>query len=248
MRKISEKQIVKYIEVHIADFHKKRLDKVTSLNLKTVLKRKNPYLFKSKAVTTPHDLVKSIADSYLSSQEETLFGSFLEGLAVYICGITADGRKSAAEGIDLDFEDGGIRYLVSIKSGPNWGNSSQIKKMRDNFKAAKKILNTNASAQNVVCVNGCCYGQESTSDKGDYRKLCGQDFWEFISHDANLYINIIAPLGSQARARNDAFHEEYGALLTRMSLEFSNDFCINGHINWVKLVEFVSRSASKKSA
>ena len=35
-----------------------------------------------------------------------------------------------------------IRYIVSIKSGPKWGNSSQIKKMVQNFKQAKRVLAT----------------------------------------------------------------------------------------------------------
>lgn len=49
--------------------------------------------------------------------------------------------KSAAEGVDLEFNKDGKKYLVSIKSGPNWGNSSQIKKMIDNFNKAKNITN-----------------------------------------------------------------------------------------------------------
>jgi hypothetical protein len=77
------------------------------------------------------ELVKQILDAYLSSQEETVFGDFLESLAIYVCSETYGGRKSATEGIDLDFEREGKRYIVSIKSGPNWGNSSQIKKMLD---------------------------------------------------------------------------------------------------------------------
>ncbi|HPK53898.1 MAG TPA: PmeII family type II restriction endonuclease, partial [Smithellaceae bacterium] len=36
-----------------------------------------------------------------------------------------------------------------------------------------------------------CYGKDSNPDKGDYLKLCGQIFWEFISGDENLYTDII---------------------------------------------------------
>lgn len=41
------------------------------------------------------------------------------------------GRKAGIDGIDLDFDKYGQRYLVAIKSGPNWGNDSQIKKLID---------------------------------------------------------------------------------------------------------------------
>ena len=83
-----------------------------------------------------------------------------------MCAAAYGGRKSGIEGIDLEFERDGIRYLVSVKSGPNWGNSSQIKKMRDYFRQARRVLGTNNGTRGkVVAVNGCCYGR--TSGDGD---------------------------------------------------------------------------------
>jgi len=82
-----------------------------------------------------------------------------------------NGNKSAAEGIDLEFDADGVKYIVSIKSGPNWGNSSQIKKMKDNFNKAKRILRTSHSTMNIIAVNGCCYGKNTKPDKGEYQKL-----------------------------------------------------------------------------
>ena len=111
-----------------------------------VLKRKNIYLFKAKNISTAGDLVKGILDAFLSSSEEGLFGGFLEELAIFVCGQVFDGRKSSGEGIDLEFERDETKYIVSIKSGPSWGNSSQIQKMRDNFSKAKKILGSNVSS------------------------------------------------------------------------------------------------------
>ena len=146
-----------------------------------VVKRKNPYLFKAKNVNTASEFVMTILDAFLSSQEEGIFGRFLEELAIFISSHVYGGQKSSAEGIDLEFQKDSIRYIVSIKSGPNWGNSSQVAKLRDNFRKAKRILGTNVSLTNVVAVNGCCYGRDRKPDKGDYLKLCGQKFWAFIS-------------------------------------------------------------------
>jgi hypothetical protein len=81
----------------------------------------------------------------------------LEGLAIYINSIVYGGRKSGIEGIDLEFEKGTIRYIVNIKSGPNWGNSSQIKRMVSDFKSATKTLRTSNSQLHVIAVNGYCY-------------------------------------------------------------------------------------------
>jgi len=63
--------------------------------------------------------------------------------------------------------------------------------MKDDFKRAKRTLGTNVSSQKVIAVNGCCYGKDDNPDKGDYLKLCGQRFWEFISGNENLYTDII---------------------------------------------------------
>ena len=80
------------------------------------------------------------------------------------------------EGIDLDFDKGGHRYLISIKSGPNWGNDSQIKKMCYQFDTARKRLATSGGKETIICVNGCCYGksreQSEYKSKGSYYKIC----------------------------------------------------------------------------
>ena len=162
MQQINPEIITRYVKENIPEFHRDRIEKLKKLELKAVLKRKNPYLFKVKNIVTASNFVETILDAYLSSQEETLFGGFLEGLAVYVCQYVYGGSKSSAEGIDLEFEKDDTRYIVSIKSGPNWGNSSQIKRIQNNFRKAKKILGTNtASSPNVVAVNGCCYGREN---------------------------------------------------------------------------------------
>jgi hypothetical protein len=246
MASVTVREITKFIEEHIPEFHRKRLESLAGLKLQKVLRRKNPYLYKAKFVTSAPELVKVILDAHLSSQEEAIFGGFLEELAIFICERVFSGKKSSAEGIDLEFERDGIRYVVSVKSGPNWGNSGQIKKMRQNFSQAKRILGTNTSAKNIVAVNGCCYGQESVEDKGDYLKKCGQSFWSFVSGDNEFYITIIEPLGHKAKERNEAFQIEYGKVINRFTAEFIKVFCqADGTILWDKLVEFNSALKTK---
>jgi hypothetical protein len=188
--------------------------------------------------------VQAVLDAYLSSQEETLLGGFLEGLAIHLCHKAYDAHgKSSTEGIDLEFELDNVRYLVAIKSGPNWGNSSQIRKMQDNFKQAAKIYRQGANALRIECVNGCCYGKQKreNEDKGNYRKLCGQRFWEFITGDGEIYTRIIEPIGEKARERNEAFHGKYELAVDACAEEFRTRFCDSSNaIQWQKLVEFIS--------
>ena len=241
MTKLDMNDVKGYVSQNIGAFHSARLESLSNLELKKILSRKNPYLFKAKNVLTSETLVKQLLDAHLSSQEETIFGGFLEGLAVFICGKVYRGIKSAAEGIDLEFVKDGVKYIVTIKSGPNWGNSSQIARMESNFKQAKRILGTNTSKVNIVAVNGCCYGRENVPDKGNYLKYCGQVFWEFISGDQNLYTEIIEPLGYKAKENNEEFQLQYSKLINKLTSEFSSEFCPDGIINWKKLVELNSK-------
>lgn len=244
MGKIDKKELKDYVAENIGEFHRARLENLSKLQLKKVLKKKNPYLFRAKNIQTSEVFIKYLMDAHLSSQEETMFGDFLEGLAIFINNKVYSGIKSSAEGIDLEFIKKGVRYIVAIKSGPNWGNSSQIKKMRDNFLQARRVLNTSSSRkkpQNIVAVNGCCYGKENKPNKGDYYKYCGQEFWDFISGDENLYTEIIEPLGYKAKEKNEEFHKQYSVLVNKFTKEFSENFCPDGEIEWKKLVELTSK-------
>lgn len=241
MKKLSLNDVTQYVEENIGTFHKKRIAGLNDLKLKKVIAKKNPYLFKAKYILTSQDIIKSITDAYISSQEETIFGDWLEGLAIFINGKVYDGRKSGIPGIDLEFDKDDTRYIVTIKSGPNWGNSSQIAKMNADFTTAKKTLRTSNSQLNITAVNGCCYGRDNNSDKGNYYKFCGQRFWEFISNDTELYTKIIEPLGHNAKNRNDDFIQSYSQMINLFTKEFSDSFCLeNGSIDWEKLVQFNS--------
>lgn len=255
--------VTQYVEQNIHTFHDKRLETVKTKRLDVVLKRKNPYLFKAKDTQTAAQLVQGIMDAFISSQEETLFGDFLEGVAIFVCEQVYNGRKPTTDeltGIDLIFERDDTIYIVEIKSGPNWGNSSQISKMAINFRDAITHLQTVYPQRTIVPVNGCMYGKTGNPDqigkiKGErgviaevpYQKLCGQDFWMLISDDPRLYLDIIEPLGHQSEQRNELFDKEYRKLLNRFTKTFLDTYCHpDGSIHWEALTRFVSEHEQEK--
>jgi len=120
MNQFNLQDVTQYVETHIGEFNKKRLDKLNEIELKKVLLGKNPYLFKAKNISTANEIIESILNAFLSSSEEGIFGNWLERLAIYINDSVYMGRKAGIDGIDLDFDKDGQRYLVAIKSGPNW--------------------------------------------------------------------------------------------------------------------------------
>ncbi|HYO63177.1 MAG TPA: PmeII family type II restriction endonuclease [Pyrinomonadaceae bacterium] len=218
------------------------------MSLSDVLARKNPYLLKAKNIASPDELVRSIVDAFLSSQEETMFGNKLEAFAVYVSGRLHRGFKSELPSVDLEFERDDVYYIVGIKSGVNWGNSDQVNRMKDNFKAARSFLRGRGETREVVAVNGCIYGKdgkpfkENTDPEKSYYKYAGQDFWDFVSGDGDLYREIIKPIDEESRARDEEFKRTYDGKVNGMVKEFSNIFLDDeGLINWVKLVDYVSR-------
>jgi len=232
--------VCEFVNENIVDFHERRINSLESLNLNKLL-RKNPYLFKAKNISTANELITSLLDAFLSSSEEKLFGDFLEELAIFIAGKTYNGHKSSATGVDLEFFKDEVHYIVSIKSGTNWGNSSQQKKLEQDLANAVKRIQQSHHALNVRAVLGICYGKTRTSILHGYLKIVGQNFWYLISDNKELYKEIIEPIGYRAKEHNEAFYMEKNRVVNRFSKAFLEEYCFeNGDINWNRLVEFNS--------
>lgn len=218
---------------HLKAFGDRRRVSIAKITLQRLLTKKNPYLFIARQVDTPVELAQELTSATLSSSEETMFGNTLEAIAIDICRAVYGGQKSAATGIDLEFTRDGRRYLVSIKSGPNWGNSSQIARLRQNLANGVKLVRQNDPDANVLAVNGCCYGSAVT-DYGDYRKLCGAAFWELISGDPDLYLRLVEPIRTSA---SNGFIAERDQLVKRLSVELAVSWTTpDGSLDWDRIV------------
>lgn len=243
MKPISLEVIQEFVSDNIGQFHQNRLNSISTLKLRQLLLRKNPYLFRAKNISLAQDFIESLLTAHLSSSEEEFFGQFLESLAIFISSITRNGLKSERNGIDLEFIADGAYYLVQIKSGPNWGNSSQTRRLAQEFESAKREVML-LGYSTVRPVLGICYGRAKTSMWKDVAdKVVGQNFWTLISGRPDLYTEIIEPLGYEARQNVEMFELERGRISNRLVQELLNDFCDQGQINWQKIVEFNSKNA-----
>lgn len=234
----------------MASFYERRLQRLRDLRLHKVLRNKNPYLFRAKNLLSAQDMVKSMIDAYLSSQEETIFGNLLEGVAINLAEQLYGGTKSKRKSLDLEFRRDGKYYMVSIKSGIHWGNADQISAMKMHFKAARQDIagQEKISAEDIVAVNGCMYGTDGTplkisSDASEnYYRYAGQDFWAFITQDDYFYRKMIAHIGQAAQSNEDVFMAEYSAKITEMTTEFLRDFATQENsIDWEKLIDHASK-------
>jgi hypothetical protein len=241
MNSKTRRSIARYVRENIDRFHGDRIDRIKSLKLNDVLRNKNPYLFRAKNLNSASDLITALLDARLSSSEEGTFGGFLEDLAIFVAETTGGGVKSAAHGIDIESVRKNVRYLIAVKSGKNWGNSDQHRRLKENFRIAVKVIKQSRHAGNVQPTLGICYGNFKTVNNGIYLHIGGQSFWHLISGDEQLYIDLIEPLGEEAEKHNELFNIEKAAAYNRLIREFTITYCDkDGSIDWAKLVQFVS--------
>ena len=204
-------------------------------------------MYKAKDINAADQLVRSLASAFMSSAEETMFGDWLEGLAIFVASETYGGHKSTADGIDLEMDKDGFHYVISIKSGPKWCNSTSLRKQMEHFRKAKRVYHTSGNKVPCLAIEGCCYGREH-SENDDRTKICGQEFWEFISGSKSLYTDIVEPLGTNAKEKNDAYQKEYDAMITKFIVEFAKKYCNRrGSINWEKILELNSGKQEPKN-
>ncbi len=229
--------VEEYVNENIGAFHEGRLDSLKNLDMNRLL-RKNPYLFRAKNILTASEMVEGFMDAFLSSSEEERFGQFLEGLAIFVAEQTSGGHKSTAPGVDLEFMNRGVHYVVSIKSGPNWGNASQQNQLEENLKTAVRRVKQGDMRANVQSVLGICYGRTRTGFLRGYLKVVGQNFWYFISENKDLYTEIIDPIGYRAKEHNQQYMARKAEAANRITRDFVDEYChSSGAIDWPKLVK-----------
>lgn len=145
-----------------------------------ILRRKSPFLFRARTVNKAEEMAESVIAAYLSSSEEAMFGNTIEEIALTICKHARNGRKSGISNIDIEYDDSNTRVIVQVKSGPNWGNSSQREKLVDSFKRATAVLRQSSNLH-VKAIEGISYGRSSSTDFGTHIRLIGECFWREMS-------------------------------------------------------------------
>lgn len=236
-----EQAVVRAIATALETFYTTLIEKIDKLNIQKVMKRKNPYLYRAKAMQSASEIVDSVLTAFVSSSEETIFGNcFFEPIAIAASG----GSKALAEGIDIMFQDNknNTIYAIAVKSGPSVFNADSKKRQEQNFMTASKLAQQVKARYEAYI--GYCYGKKNDSGRGKpkmYQELAGKRFWTELTGDEEFYIKIIDYMGTMPEQYVAEYKESYNKAANRLVREFSNGFCKeDGSIDWEKLVEFNS--------
>ena len=133
-----EAEVVRAIAKALKTFYGTLIEKIDTLDIKKVIKRKNPYLYRAKAMESASEIVESVLSAFVTSSEETIFGNcFFEPIAIAVSG----GNKALAEGIDLMIQDDDSNtiYAIAVKSGPSVFNADSKKTPGTEFYGNSKI-------------------------------------------------------------------------------------------------------------
>ena len=209
------------------------------------LARKNPFLYRLRAMDHPEQLATAVLEAFLSSSEETMFGGMIEDCAIAVCRHAKGGQKSGAENIDLEYwSDNRSMTIVQIKSGPNWGNSSQRRKMVLDFQSTVRRLRQGASIRDVRCIEGICYGESQEKDKGSHLMLVGPLFWEEITGWSGMSAAIMRVMGRHAQnGLTGARAAAKEALISALS---ADDLAPASVIDWPRLHTYLSTGQWKR--
>ena len=236
-----EQAVIQAIASALETFYGTLIEKIDGLNIQKVMKRKNPYLYRAKAMQSATEIVDSVLTAFVSSREETIFGNcFFEPIAIAASG----GNKALAEGIDIMIQNNETNTIsaIAVKSGPSVFNADSKKRQEQNFTAASKLAQQ-AKARYEAYI-GYCYGKKKESGRGKpkmYQELAGKRFWAELTGDEDFYIKIIGYMGTMPEKYVADYKESYNRAANRLVREFSNSFCReDGSIDWEKLVEFNS--------
>ena len=78
-----EQAVIQAIASALETFYGTLIEKIDGLNIQKVMKRKNPYLYRAKAMQSATEIVDSVLTAFVSSSEETIFGNcFFEPIAI----------------------------------------------------------------------------------------------------------------------------------------------------------------------
>lgn len=237
-KEYDERAVMEAVSRALTDFYASLTNTLENIDIDKILKKKNPYLYRAKGISSVSQIIDSILAAYISSSEETVFGNtFFEPIAIVVSG----GQKAVTEGVDITVDKDNVIYSIAVKSGTSVFNADSRKRQEQNFQAAQKRVQQARKA--FFPVVGYGYGKKRVKAGAEkfYKELAGKDFWEWLTGDPDFYTKIIQFMGTRPDEYAAQFEDAYAKAENRMVREFSMKYCKeDGSIDWEALIKFNS--------
>lgn len=238
-QQISADDLKSIIQDRLDVFYNRRINKLSGLDLWETLKSKNPYLFRAVGIQKASEFVEELLKAYMSSSDEGIFGAaFFEPVALAV----AKGSQATQVGMDAVIETDSTYTVLQIKSGPNWGNADQQRKLRQNFEDARTEFLAKNIQKEFRALLGQCYGRTKgePNDKRIHSIRSGQAFWEEITGDSDFYLKLLNLMEDYPIRHRPDFQKEWSKAVNRFTKEFLEHFDNDGEIDWDKIAKLNS--------
>jgi len=235
---VNEQDLETLISECLNNFYKNRLKAIQDLKLIDVLSRKNPYLFRAIGTENASEIVEHILRAHLSSSDETIFGNeFFEPIAR----IASGGKTSIGAGIDVVIETDTKVMAIAVKSGGNWGNADQHKKLNSRFMEVRNRLYKINKSFDAVIGHGYGTKKRDPSPERIYRDISGQTFWTEITGDPDFYLKLVRMMKDEPQKHKAEFQSGWYATINKFTQQFISNFCHPDFtIDWEKLTKLNS--------
>lgn len=193
---------------------------------------------------SPESVFERQFEAFTHASFETSFGEqVFEPIALRIANASGFSVSKPEKGTGIDLE-GKIQdnySILSLKSGPAWGNQDQRIKQAENLTKRKKEL-VLGGEKRVIAISGVCYAYgEGTlkpvvKDGYDYLIMEGKPLWKYLSADADMYcrlLGVFKKLGATRKSPEQS--ESFKKKRDELWHEFQDNHTKDGEIVWESL-------------
>jgi hypothetical protein len=228
-----EQQVINKIVVD--SLENLRLVSRKEISFPKLLSKCNPYELAVNCQTV-ESLVEFIMSSHKQTSSQTIWGNYLESIAVKVCEKNLGGFKSKEECTDLEWNDNGKKHYRGWKSSPNWCNADQ--KRAVNTKENSMTMNEDFGSFKVLT----SYGKTSKRRKNEgFVQLSGQDAWQEISGDEELHNKVMVGVRLNSKIIRQFLENIYISDRDKSVRWVTNNFTNEDNtINFIKINNYVS--------
>jgi hypothetical protein len=167
--------------------------------------------------------------NHKQTSSQTIWGNYLESIAVKICNSVRDGYKSNQTCTDLEWVDQGKKHYRGFKSSPKWANADQKKTANNKDKELRE--QSDFGSYKVLT----SYGKTAKrTNENNFIQLSGQDAWEEISKDQDMYNKVM--IGVQL---NDKIIRQFLENIYISDMDKSIKWFIQNFTNEDKTINFI---------
>jgi hypothetical protein len=200
-----------------------------------LLSKCNPYELAVNCKTV-EGLIDFIMCSHKQTSSQTIWGNYLESIALKVCEKNLRGFKSKEECTDFEWNLDEKKHYRGWKSSPNWCNADQ--KRAVNTKKNNMIMNEDFGSFKVLT----SYGKTAKRRKNEgFIQLSGQDAWEEISGDKELYDKVMIGVQLNNKIIRQFLENIYISDMDKSIKWFIQNFTNEDKtINFIKVNNYVS--------